>query len=119
MHKAVTLGLSLSASTTLLMLAVGGSVAHADSVSIVKKRAWSTDGQSGYIISYRHDGKLGKNAKVYCLSVGKPIYLIEGLDRGDGKKIGIMVGDESGGLATTLAPGYMIWAIDIWRLTCR
>lgn len=103
----------------VFMVALMASFAHADTVSIVKKKPWSTDGQRGYIISYRHDGKAGKNAKVYCWSGGKPMYLIEGLDRGDGVKLGIMVGADGGGLATEIAPGYMAWAIDVWRLTCR
>lgn len=103
----------------VFMSALAASVAQADDVAILKKKAWSTAGQSGYVITYRHDGKVGKNAKVYCVSAGKPAYLVEGLDRGDGKKIGIMVDDDNGGLATDLAPRYMLWAIDVWRLTCR
>ncbi|PSS62178.1 hypothetical protein C6558_23710 [Ensifer sp. NM-2] len=102
-----------------LMTALTTSVAHADDVSVLKKKAWSTDRQSGYVITYKHDGKVGNDAKVYCVSGGKPAYLVEGLDRGDGQKIGIMVDDDNGGLATDLAPGYMRWAIDVWRLTCR
>lgn len=90
----------------------------ADELVVLKKVPWSTNVQRGYIITYNHDGKIGKNAKVYCTSGGKPAYLIDGLDRGDGKKVGISVGAEGGGLATDIAPGYMRWAIDIWRMTC-
>ncbi|RVN89009.1 hypothetical protein VPK21_001360 (plasmid) [Sinorhizobium kummerowiae] len=103
----------------VLMTALTTSVAHADDVSILKKKARAKGGQSGYVINYKHDGKVGQNAKVYCVSGGKPIYLVEGLDRGDGKKLDIMVDGDNGGLATDLAPGYMRWAIDVWRLTCR
>ncbi|MBY5805568.1 hypothetical protein HFN52_18405 [Rhizobium leguminosarum] len=105
----------------ILLTALCTSVAHADDLAVLKKKAWSTAGQSGYIITYKHDGKIVKDAKVYCASGGKPIYLVEGLDRGDGKKVGIGVGTDgvSGDLAGELAPGYMRWAIDVWRLTCR
>ncbi|UTV40734.1 hypothetical protein MYG64_33640 (plasmid) [Ensifer adhaerens] len=65
----------------VLMTTLTASVARADDVSILKKKAWSMDGQSGYVITYKHDGKVGKNAKVYCVSGGKPAYLVEGLDR--------------------------------------
>ncbi len=91
----------------------------ASNVTVTQKKPWSTAGQNGYIVSYKHEGKVWKKAKVYCMSVGKPIYLIENLDRGDGVKVGISVGDDNGSLATEIAPGYMSWAIDLWKQTCR
>lgn len=94
------------------------SISSAAEVTIAKKKAWHSAGQSGYVVSYMHEAKLWKNAKVYCVSVGKPIYLIENLDRGDGVKMGLGVGADEGGLATEIAPGYMNWAIDLWRQTC-
>jgi hypothetical protein len=101
--------------TALLM----PTLAVAADVTITKKKAWSTAGQSGYVVEYKHDGKIWKNAKVYCVSVGKPIYLIENVDRGDGVKLGISVEADQGGLATEIAPRYMNFAIDLWSHTCK
>jgi hypothetical protein len=104
-----------------MLTALCASIAHADDLAVLKKKAWSTAGQSGYVITYKHDGKIGKGAKVYCVSGGRPIYLVEDLDRGDGSMVGIMVGTDgtTGKLATEVVPGYMAWAIDVWRMTCR
>lgn len=104
---------------TILTALLMPTLATAADVTITKKKAWATAGQSGYVVNYKHEGKLWKNAKVYCLSVGKPIYLIENLDRGDGVKMGISVEADNGGLATDIAPGYMSFAIDLWKQTCR
>jgi len=39
--------------------------------------------------------------------------------RGDGVKMGISVEADKGGLATEIAPGYMSFAIGLWRQTCN
>lgn len=93
--------------------------ANADNVSVIKKKPWLARSLSGYTITYEHDGKTHNGAKVYCKAGFHPIYMIEGLDRGDGVKVDIDVGSEDGsGVAEFIAPGYMAWARDIWLKTC-
>ncbi|MHC2795519.1 hypothetical protein ACVINZ_004531 [Mesorhizobium jarvisii] len=103
-----------------MVLATTIGVAFADDLSILSKRPWRAGNQKGFIVSYRHDGKVSKGAKVYCSYASHSMYLLEKLDRGDGVKVDIDVGSEGGGgLATEIAPGYMAWAIDLWLRICR
>ncbi|WP_074066942.1 hypothetical protein [Rhizobium gallicum] len=73
---------------TIVAVLFACAAAHADEVSVLQKKAWSTARQSGYVITYKHDGKIGKGAKVYCVSGGKPIYLVEDWIEETGKRSG-------------------------------
>ena len=48
----------------VLMVFTMPSLALSADVTITKKKAWSTDGQSGYVVSYKHDGNSGKMPEV-------------------------------------------------------
>jgi hypothetical protein len=82
---------------TVLTIFIAGSMvaissaAYSSEVSILKKKPWVHKNQTGYLITYKYEGKVGKNAKVYCSSGEHPMYLIEGLDRGDSVKVDISV----------------------------
>lgn len=74
-----------------------------------------------YIVTYRHEGKIVKNAKIYCKYHNRPIYILENLDRGDGVRLDVDVAsqDDSAKIAKDIAPGYMSFAIDSWLQTCK
>jgi hypothetical protein len=102
-----------------MLLAVATTAAIADEVVVLNKKAWKQGDARGYWITYKHNGKAGK-AKVSCRFGYRPVFVIDGLDRGDGVKVDIDVGSENGNEITdVVTPGYMNWAIDIWKKTCR
>lgn len=90
----------------------------ADEVEVLSKEPWNSGVEQGFTITYKHDGKIGRGARVHCRSGERPLFLVEGLDRGDGVHVDMILSDDNVNLATLIAPGYMEWALEVWRQTC-
>lgn len=117
---ALAISVAVIASTPATALEIDPVTGRFGPVKVLTKKAWRSGDQSAFLVSYKIDGKTYRNAKVYCARSSVPIYRVERLDRGDGRKLDMLVGGVDGhsGLLTDLAPGYMNWAIDVWAQTC-
>jgi hypothetical protein len=105
----------------VLLAALSTQVASADTIQVLKKKAFSKWPIVGYVVTYKHNGKIVKGTKVHCAYRDRPMYLLENLDRGDGVRLGIDLASDSDSTKITdqVLPGYMSWAIDLWVKTCK